>query len=411
MNYKFPEIRHINDVLPAIEGRNEFIVAEREWGMVINYVVSTPDTFPVVQEILTSGKLTKDLYDKKYLGKYNLDAAIRRECRGLLFYPDGGIMARRLHKFFNINEKDETQFHNIDFTQPHVILEKLDGSMITPVITDSGIRWGTKMGLTEVGMGAEEFVANHPQYVEFADLYLERGKTPIFEWCSRKQRIVIDYPEDRLVLIAIRNNVTGEYASYQQLQTYASAYDIDVVKAYEGTAENMKALISETSESEGIEGWIIRFDDGHMLKVKGEWYLRIHKNKDILAFEKNLIELIINENLDDAKAFMLEDDRTRVEKFEKAFWSGFEQFSHQLFVDLEECRRDVKGDRKQFALNLASRMPMIERSAMFACWDGKCTVREHLMDVIKKNCNTQAKVDSVRHLWGSVKWNYQTIND
>ena len=30
MHYTFPEIRTINDVLPHIEGREEFIVAERE---------------------------------------------------------------------------------------------------------------------------------------------------------------------------------------------------------------------------------------------------------------------------------------------------------------------------------------------------------------------------------------------
>lgn len=30
MNYYFPEIRTIDDVLPHIEGRDEFIVAERE---------------------------------------------------------------------------------------------------------------------------------------------------------------------------------------------------------------------------------------------------------------------------------------------------------------------------------------------------------------------------------------------
>lgn len=31
MNYKFPQIRTIDDVLPHIEGRSEFIVAEREF--------------------------------------------------------------------------------------------------------------------------------------------------------------------------------------------------------------------------------------------------------------------------------------------------------------------------------------------------------------------------------------------
>lgn len=45
MNYTFPEIRHISDVLPHVEGRSEFVVAEREGYTVINYVVAMADTF------------------------------------------------------------------------------------------------------------------------------------------------------------------------------------------------------------------------------------------------------------------------------------------------------------------------------------------------------------------------------
>ena len=45
MHYRFPEIRHISDVLPHIVGRDEFVVAEREGYTVINYVVAMADTF------------------------------------------------------------------------------------------------------------------------------------------------------------------------------------------------------------------------------------------------------------------------------------------------------------------------------------------------------------------------------
>ena len=45
-------------------------------------------------------------------------------------------MSRRLHKFFNFNERPETSIENIDFSQRHWILEKLDGSMITAIWTN-----------------------------------------------------------------------------------------------------------------------------------------------------------------------------------------------------------------------------------------------------------------------------------
>ncbi len=81
MNYCFPEICHINDVLPHIEGRDEFVVAEREGYTVVNYVVAMADTFDMT-------------------GPDDLGGAIRRECRGLIFGPDGALMSRPFHKFF-----------------------------------------------------------------------------------------------------------------------------------------------------------------------------------------------------------------------------------------------------------------------------------------------------------------------
>lgn len=202
MHYKFPEIRTINDVLPHIEGREEFIVAEREGYTVINYAVSMEDTFPPVNVAGGSAKMRAER---------SLTNRMRRECRGLIFYPDGRIMSRPFHKFFNIGEREETLPKNVNLTHSHVIFEKLDGSMIRPLLVDGHIRWGTKMGITEVAMQAETFVAKNKKYTDFAAWCIENNLTPCFEWCSLKQQIVIAYPEDKLVLLAVRHNITGEY--------------------------------------------------------------------------------------------------------------------------------------------------------------------------------------------------------
>ena len=44
MNYDFPEINHIDDVLLQIEDRPEFKVMEKGWYTVINYMVAFEDT-------------------------------------------------------------------------------------------------------------------------------------------------------------------------------------------------------------------------------------------------------------------------------------------------------------------------------------------------------------------------------
>lgn len=399
MQYQFPVIKHLDDVRQAVEGRDEFVIAERPWGYVVNYLVCMPDTFPEVR------RKVGDAWEEDYI------ASLRRELRGILFFPNGMIMARRLHKFFNVGERDETQPHLVDLSQPHVILEKLDGSMITPVETLDGYTWGTKMGPTDVAGPVQEWVDQHQNYLLFAQTQMQMGFTPIFEWCSRKQRIVVDYPEDRLVLIAIRNTVTGAYVPLIEMQRLAEKHSIDCVKTYPGTAQSLEHLMSETREAQGIEGWIIRFADGHMLKLKASSYLRFHKVKESIVQEKNVIDLLVNDQMDDPKAFMLEEDRKRVEEFEDKFWHGFEQFNHDLSLKLQEYKTITGNDRKRFAIEIAPTVEPISRSVLFATWDGKRNVRDELLNVIRKNTGTGPRIDSVRHIWQGHTWLYNYNSD
>jgi RNA ligase len=284
-------------------------------------------------------------------------------------------------------------------------------SMITPVVAEGRIRFGTKMGITDVAAGAESFAAQHCNIMEFCDMMLDRGKTPIFEWLSRKQKIVVDYPHDRLVLIAIRDNITGRYDTYDEMRGWARQYGLDLVKTYPGTADSMENLVQDTNELEGAEGWIIRFDDGHMLKIKSAWYVRIHKVKDSLTQEKNVIDLIVNEKIDDTKSFMLDADRHRIDQFEDQFWKGFEQKTLQITLNLNDARTKANGDRKRFAIEISSSLDPITRQVIFSCWDGERDVRTELLNIIKKNVGTSTKIDSVRHLWGGKSWSYHNVDD
>ena len=227
MQYPFAPIRHIDDVLPAIKDSPEFIVVEKDGYTVINYVVAGHDTFPDIAIDWS------DLDNPGYYSQEDHYAAIRRECRGLIFGEDGRIINRRYHKFFNVNERDETALNRILFSESHYVLEKLDGSMVSPCFVKGHLRWMTKMGITDTSMEAEAFVASRPDYTELAEHYLEHGFTPIFEWCSNKNRIVLDYPEDRLVLTAMRDMYTGLYMLHDSLDAIGRRYGIEVVKAYD----------------------------------------------------------------------------------------------------------------------------------------------------------------------------------
>jgi len=386
VKYEFPRITHLDEVRAAIAGSPEFIVAERDWGYVVNYLVNMKDTFPPVETV---------------------NDAIRRECRGLIFDLEGNLISRPYHKFFNVNERDETQAHQIDLYRPHVILEKLDGSMIRPLPIGDGYRLATKMGITDVAMQAEVWLADHANYDDFIRLHLERGQTVIFEWCSRQQRIVVDYPKDRLVLTAIRDINTGVYKSLDQMRTYAEAYGVDVVREYQGTVANMEALLAETHDLTGQEGWIIRFDDGQMLKLKGAEYVLQHRAKDSIMRENGVIEMLLADKLDDVKAVLDDDTRHQLERFETEFWQGVNDTAGSWQLANGDVRSMFGSNRKGFAMEWAPRFEPNLRAAIFRAWDApEFDWRQAVIDTIAKNISTQTKVDAARGLWGGAKWAY-----
>ena len=406
MNYEFPTIRNISDVLPAIEGRDEFVVAVKEGYTVINYNVMMADTFPDVcymREVGMGVRLEDDDLSQPAPTVMALmrdkNAAIRRECRGIIFDTETGDVIRRpFHKFFNVNEREETQDHVVDLSRPHAILEKLDGSMIAPFIVDGQMIWGTKMGATDVAKPVEEFVDD--DYIDFAVFCISNGMTPIFEWCSRKQRIVLDYgSEDQLILTAIREIKSGRYLSQDAMQDLALGYNVPVVRAFEPQTD-MKAFLEHVRDLEDLEGFVVRFDDGHMLKLKCHWYLQIHKAKEAILQDRNIVELILDEKLDDVKAHLPEEDRDHLTHFEIQF-NICVGIVVQDILDIMGELDDGNIDRKTFAVEMAPQICPYMRPIVFKNFDG-CTIGKVFEDVrntIRNNLTKTVKYEAIRDAW------------
>lgn len=394
MNYEFPLITNINDLLPAVEGRDEFVVAVKDGGYtVINYNVSMVDTFPVTNP---AGGSAKDRAAASHIAK------LRRECRGIIFDTEtGNIIRRPFHKFFNVNEREETLDRRIDMSRGHTILDKLDGSMIAPFIVDGKMIWGTKMGATTVAEPVEDYVANNPEYISFADDAIENGWTPIFEWCSRKQRIVLDYFDDQLILTAMRNLRTGQYASYGNLVAIGQAYAIPVVRAFDPRTD-MKEFIAYVAELTDTEGFVVRFDDGHMVKLKCDWYVDIHKAKEKILQDRNIVEIVLNEKLDDLKAHLLDDERDRLTVFENDFNAAINDVVTNILTEAVDIdQRQV--DRKTFAIEIAPTYHPLVRAILFGLWDvdviGRDEVRAKINATIRSHLGKTVKYEVVRDLW------------
>jgi hypothetical protein len=141
----------VEEVRAAIKGRREFKEVVNEHYSVFTYTVPTGRSFPALLEAgddPTARRLLRVL----------------RECRGLIIASDGSVLSRRYHKFFNVSEHAETRSQNVAaLTEDnHVLLEKLDGSMVAPWISPSTgeVVWATKMGVNPVALEAGAFASS-----------------------------------------------------------------------------------------------------------------------------------------------------------------------------------------------------------------------------------------------------------
>ena len=141
--------------------------------------------------------------------------------------------------------------------------------------------------------------------------------------------------------------------------------------------------------------------------------MRKHSARDSLSQEKNVIDMILNNATDDVKAFLPDEERDRLQKYEDDFWNGvtesctkFQSFFNTIMIG--QCN----GERKHFALEV---VPTLKdewtAGIMFSMIDGK-SVRDMVIDRIAKSLGTQTKVDRARPLWNNAAyWNYNWDGD
>ena len=319
-------------------------------------------------------------------GPDDLGGAIRRECRGLIFDTEGWIMSRPFHKFFNVNEREETQTHLIDMSQPHVIMEKMDGSMIRPILMNGIVRLATKMGVTDIAIEAEKLLS--PEQYEWLEDTMDVNITPIFEYIAPTNKIVIEYSEPKLVLLAMRGNFSGKYVMPRSAP-------FEIVPQYGSVEGGLSEYIARAREMQGREGDIIRFADGHMLKIKNDWYVRIHKTKDLIRSDRNIADIIVNEQLDDVLPLLDASDLVLVRAYEQRFDSALENVLGRLEGLVTLARVLHGGVKKEVAINFVPNLINKEDAPfIFSALDGK-ELRALVIKKIKDSVGNGPKYEAM----------------
>ncbi|MEM8795318.1 MAG: RNA ligase, partial [Pseudomonadota bacterium] len=284
----------------------------------------------------------------------------------------------------------------IDWSEAHIVMDKLDGSMIHPCLVGGEMVFMTRMGVTDQAKAA---LGNADDAVRSLCMEsLKDGITPIFEYTSPDNRIVVPYEKTALTLLALRDIKSGAYVAHDALVAEATSYGVPVVDTF-GEVSDGKSFVETSRALENIEGYVIAFDSGHRLKLKADHYVLRHKALSGVAYEKNLLAWIAENALDDVLPILPDEVAVRVRDYE----AQIKTMSNRHLRDIEALLSTMKGaERKEIAMEVRSRVdPRLQRIA-FAILDGR-DGHSVMLDIIRKASQSEPKVDEFRDLW-DMEW-------
>lgn len=330
------------------------------------------------------------------------------EARGIMFQVDARdekhalcIKSRPPAKFFNIGENPLTL--DLDYEKVTDSFIKEDGSLIST--------WNTAV----MGMGEDfetqcEFVLRLKSKTstssdqvkaamawlntkpDFRDKLLQRdcaGWTVNCEWCAPDNRIVVGYLTPQLIVLNVRNKITGEYAPREELEIEFGPY---LVKR--GPMIRCQADIDELATHTGYEGVILEFENGYRVKhvkFKNAWYLHRHRTKDSVNNVNSLFDAVLHEASDDLKGLFVEDPLAmqRIEEMEQLVIPLYNSYVKGVETFVAQHKH---LDRKDFAILAQQEFPQahsplnkISFSAMMSLYQGKAPSYKELLSKHKRS--------------------------
>jgi len=274
------------------------------------------------------------------------------ELRGLayLYNPKTKEYERNmaLGKFFNINENEDWLESSFKGARTLNIQDKRDGSMIVPIRLPNGyIALRTKMSFdSPQATLSQELYDKSPKLQKFVEDCINIGSQPIFELTSGFNQVVINYNETKLTLLQIRDS-NGHYI--KDVNSIAERYDIDCVENIE---TNLDAIMKDKDTVEGIEGWVIRYEDRgtKFAKVKTKWYIDRHFMMTETSRENYLIPLILDDKIDDILSdFQEGETKEHIEMVIEKISNNFNHLVQETLKLRDIYINEYKRDNKSFA--------------------------------------------------------------
>jgi len=293
------------------------------------------------------------IYPDRVVLNYRIDSKpkfhpIVKECRGLILsLPYYDVLCRSFDRFFNYGEGDDKDI--FDWSNA-IIFDKLDGSLIN--VHHDGLKWcaatrGTAFAEGSTLMGKSfyqlfaEAIGDDLEHA-FQDHY--RFNTYIFELTSPENRVVTRYSDTKATLLAVRNNVTGDFLDYSILKQEV-LYQPFTTLAKSYKLSSPEDVIEFVESRDAMDEGCVCYDITNQLriKIKNSSYVAIHHLRGNEVTEKSIITLLLNGEVDEYLNYFKEDTyllQPYINRFNKLMDDVTESFKQY---------NDI-GDQKTFAL-------------------------------------------------------------
>ena len=312
----------------------------------------------------------------------------RSEMRGLIIDErTGEVLARPFQKFWCSHEGPA---ETTDWTEGHVVLPKLDGSLVCP----AGSRWVTRGGVTDTSTRAERHAAALgpalERLLEAVRTDPEDGTpcTPCFEYIGPDNRIVIGYDERRLVLLAVRRIADGRYWSMaRMLDVWERLFGrggapagLDIVRPVAGIgiepgARDYQRRLADTVAAwsgDANEGVVVAFEpSGHRVKIKCREYVRLHRARDDYSREGRILGVWNDGKVADLLPLLAPERAGRVRAYVEAVEASIDAAAHRIADEAGGCWKAAGGNRKEAAAAWIERTAarITERAYGFVAYD------------------------------------------
>ena len=252
----------------------------------------------ILNDYIENGLVLKNNHPTLPISIYNYSRETQYEskwdyitlmCRGLVLDNEGNVIAKAFNKFFNLEEHKPEEIPN----EPFEVYEKLDGSL--GILFHYNGEWvlATKGSFT-----SDQSVRGLEMLKKYDYERLISGFTYLFEIIYDENRIVCQYNYEDLILLSVFDNSDGSEINIHKdilpnnnrVKNVCQNIGFNFVKKYDGIRDfsELKSKISNDAE-----GYVIRFENGFRMKIKGEEYVRLHKiltsfsNVDIWEYLKD----------------------------------------------------------------------------------------------------------------------------